>query len=209
MTNSDTLTREILVVRHGSTEWSSMGILQGQMDTCLTKTGRRQAEHVASYLGHAEVCAIYSSDLIRAFETATIIGDRIGIVPVKDSRLREIDAGEWSGCSKADLAANHPHEWKVWRNGGRPPHKGETYKHLSQRVMAAFTDILSCNHQGAIVVVTHSGVIRTFLSTVLNKPLYGLEKAVHVSEGSVTVIQHDLHEGWIITEIGRTNLGSP
>jgi len=46
--------------------------------------------------------------------------------------------------------------------------------------MAAFTDILSCNHKGAIVVVTHSGVIRSFISTVLNKPLYGLEKAVHI-----------------------------
>jgi broad specificity phosphatase PhoE len=69
---------ELLLVRHGETDWNAEGRLQGHTDRPLNEYGRRQAQRLADELAGEELEAIYSSDLARARETAEIVGERSG-----------------------------------------------------------------------------------------------------------------------------------
>ena len=68
----------ILLVRHGETDWNATGRIQGHSDTPLNAAGRLQARRAAQRLAREPIRALYSSDLARAFETATIIGAPLG-----------------------------------------------------------------------------------------------------------------------------------
>ena len=84
----------LILLRHGETEWNLTGRWQGQdANTLLTERGRQQAQVVARRLRSYPIEAIYSSDLSRAFETAEIVGDMLGIEPLPEPSLRESDIG--------------------------------------------------------------------------------------------------------------------
>src|SRR5688572_19469520 len=96
-----------LLIRHGQSEWNAAGRWQGQADPRLTDLGRHQALHAARNLGTVD--AIVASDLQRASETALIIAEALGIGPVVlDPGLRERDAGEWSGLTRAEIERDWP-----------------------------------------------------------------------------------------------------
>src|ERR1700704_2099238 len=96
------VTSRVLLVRHGQSEWNALGKWQGQADPPLSDLGRAQARSAAHSLGSLD--AIYASDLQRAMETAAIIANALGIGPVVvDPDLRERNAGEWSGLTRAEI----------------------------------------------------------------------------------------------------------
>src|SRR3546814_3323938 len=97
----------VLLVRHGQSEWNATGRWQGQADPPLTDLGRAQAHHAARSLGVVD--AIVASDLQRAADTALIISGELGVGPVVlDEGLRERDAGEWSGLTRAEIERDWP-----------------------------------------------------------------------------------------------------
>lgn len=97
----------LLLIRHGQSEWNADGRWQGQADPPLTDLGRAQAHHAARSLGVVD--AIVASDLQRAAETAAIISEELGVGPlVLDPDLRERDAGEWSGLTRAEIERDWP-----------------------------------------------------------------------------------------------------
>ena len=97
----------VLLIRHGQSEWNADGRWQGQADPPLTDLGRHQALHAARNLGTVD--AIVASDLQRASETALIIADALGVGPVVlEPGLRERDAGEWSGLTRAEIERDWP-----------------------------------------------------------------------------------------------------
>ena len=85
---------EFTFIRHGQTADNVAGILQGHRDTPLDEIGRQQARMAAERLSNQTIDAIFASDLSRAFETAQIIGDAVGVTPVPEKRLREWHLGE-------------------------------------------------------------------------------------------------------------------
>ncbi len=97
----------VLLVRHGQSEWNAAGRWQGQADPPLTEVGRRQAgPPPPSSAPSTPWCA---SDLQRASETAMIIAGEIGVGPVVlEPGLRERDAGEWSGLTRAEIDRDWP-----------------------------------------------------------------------------------------------------
>jgi len=96
-----------LLTRHGQSEWNALGRWQGQADPPLSDLGRRQAHEAARSLGTVD--GIWASDLQRAAETAVIIGDDMGVGPVVlDADLRERDAGEWTGLTRAEIERRYP-----------------------------------------------------------------------------------------------------
>ena len=97
----------VLLIRHGQSEWNAEGRWQGQADPPLTDLGRHQAVHAARNLGSVD--AVVASDLQRASETALIIGEALGVGPVVlEPGLRERDAGEWSGLTRAEIERDWP-----------------------------------------------------------------------------------------------------
>src|SRR5262245_34226909 len=121
-----------LLVRHGETDWNATGRIQGHSDTPLNAVGREQARRVALRLAREPVRAVYSSDLARAFETATIIGQPLGLTVVTSARLRERQYGAWEGLTAAEIQTRYPEQFAQWRARSTDfaPPRGETITQL-------------------------------------------------------------------------------
>ncbi|GAO01670.1 histidine phosphatase family protein [Anaeromyxobacter sp. PSR-1] len=161
--------RHVLLVRHGETDWNAAGRLQGQTDVPLNANGRAQALALAVRLRAEGVRAIGSSDLSRARGTAELVGGALGLeVALVDEDLRERGYGAWEGLTRGECAARDPDAWARHLADPRtPPPGGETTEALLARVVPAI-------HRAAerlatpALVVTHGGVMRAFLSAVLD-----------------------------------------
>ena len=94
---------ELIVVRHGETDWNRDGRYQGHADPPLNDAGREQARELARALADQPLDVAYTSDLRRAAETARIIVDGREVKLVEDPGLREIDVGSWSGLTRAEI----------------------------------------------------------------------------------------------------------
>ncbi|HZP28849.1 MAG TPA: histidine phosphatase family protein [Acidimicrobiia bacterium] len=152
--------RALLVVRHGQSTWNADGRWQGQADPPLSALGEQQAAAAGRTLHGCD--AVFSSDLERAVRTAEIIATsvladgRTGVVC--DPRLRERDAGEWTGLTRREIEARDP---GALRDGRRPP-GFEPDDRLAARALAALAECAATLPGGATaLVVTHGGVIRS------------------------------------------------
>lgn len=157
----------ILLVRHGESEWNAVGRWQGQADPPLTDLGRRQAKAAAAALGVVD--AVAASDLERALVTAAVISAEIGVGPVLvDADLRERDAGEWSGLTRAEIHRQWPGylpDDPVTRGGPEPPAfrrppGWEPDDQLVARALGALHRVVEhVGDDGDAIVVTHGGVV--------------------------------------------------
>jgi len=143
----------ILVVRHGQSTWNADGRWQGQADPPLSELGVAQAEAAARGVDGAD--AIWASDLERAHHTATILAAPRRLQVVADTRLREREAGEWTGLTRAEIDERYPGALEERR---RPP-GFETDDALVPRALAALHDLAAAVGDGTAIVVTHGGVI--------------------------------------------------
>jgi broad specificity phosphatase PhoE len=155
----------LLLARHGQTDDNLEPIrVQGFTDTPLNEVGRRQAHELAGRVAGMDIASLWTSDLIRARETAEIVGDRIGLPPAPDARLREGNRGEWEGRRFIDVKREDPDLYAAWRRAGagfRFP-GGESLQEHSDRVAAALRDI-HCGGRLPALVVCHRGSIRVVL----------------------------------------------
>ena len=147
---------DLLVVRHGQSEWNAIGRWQGHADPALSELGRRQAAVAAASIGAVD--GIISSDLLRAAETAAIIAQQLGVGPVMiDERLRERDVGEWTGLTRSEINRR----WPGWIDDLRRPEGFESVDSVLLRVVEALAAIWESSPRGSLLVVTHGGVIRS------------------------------------------------
>ena len=96
------------LVRHGETDWNLNERIQGQTDTPLNATGRRQADLLGRRLDDVHFDAMYSSDLARTYETAQLVAKGRDLAIVADPDLREFSFGEWEGLTDAEIEARQP-----------------------------------------------------------------------------------------------------
>jgi probable phosphoglycerate mutase len=147
-------TTRILVVRHGESEWNALGRWQGHADPPLSDRGEHQARSAGARLGTLD--AIVASDLQRAVTTAELIANELGVGPVTvDERLRERDAGEWTGLTRAEIDERFP---GYLTDGSRPP-GFESTASLFDRVYPCLVDHAARHPGGSVLAVTHAGVI--------------------------------------------------
>jgi broad specificity phosphatase PhoE len=154
----------ILLARHGETDDNrSPHHFQGWTDTPLNDTGRTQAHELAERLAPEGIQAIWASDLIRARETAEIVGRRVGLAPHIDARLREGARGRWEGHLMQEIERQEPELYAQWRRGGnfRFP-GGESLLEQQRRVSTALGDIHTAAPKPTLVVC-HGGSIRVML----------------------------------------------
>jgi 2,3-bisphosphoglycerate-dependent phosphoglycerate mutase len=155
----------ILLARHGETDWNSERRWQGHADRPLNEVGRQQARELAETLTDRAIDVVYSSDLLRAHETALIVGERLGLPVSVDARLREVDVGDWSGRVHSEIEGLDPDGYRRWREGGKGWAGGESYEEMGERVVAAVLR-LAARHPGeTVLIVTHGGSIRACRAT--------------------------------------------
>jgi broad specificity phosphatase PhoE len=147
----------LLLVRHGETDWNAAGRLQGHTDRPLNDYGRMQARRLAEQLHGDGIAAIYASDLVRARETAEILGERLGLPVVLDADLREKNWGTWEGLTP-DERLNVEFE-------------GETTEEHRERVLRAVRRIAERHPGRRVVVVTHGGSLRRIQAAVAGAAL--------------------------------------
>jgi broad specificity phosphatase PhoE len=158
----------VVLARHGETRDNiPPGRFQGWTDTPLNDTGRRQAFELAGQIeGLTEpIASLWSSDLSRARETASIVGAAVGLRPIQDWRLREGYRGRWEGFAFDEIRASEPEHFAAWLRGGasfRFP-DGESLLEHQQRVTASLRDIHARGPLPALAVC-HGGSIRVMLA---------------------------------------------
>jgi broad specificity phosphatase PhoE len=143
----------ILLVRHGQSTWNADGRWQGQADPPLSELGIAQAEVAAHAIEGLD--GILASDLERAHHTARILADPHSLRVDVDARVRERDAGEWTGLTRVEIEERFPGALEERR---RPP-GFERDDALATRVLAALHDFRDRLDGGTGLVVTHGGVI--------------------------------------------------
>jgi broad specificity phosphatase PhoE len=147
----------ILLVRHGETDWNLERRVQGHTDRPLNETGRAQARALADELAAEQIDVIYSSDLIRAHETARIVAERKGLDVTAVAELRERDFGTWEGLTDDDVFARFPDaHHRAW---GDAETKGE----MAERVLEALRRIALAHGDGRVLAVSHGGPLRAVL----------------------------------------------
>jgi 2,3-bisphosphoglycerate-dependent phosphoglycerate mutase len=156
----------LLLARHGQTDDNLAGdVFQGFRDTPLNATGRQQAHVLAEKVAESHpIRTIWASDLSRAAETARIVGDRVGLTPRLDPRLREGNRGLWEGRRFAEVEAEQPELYADWLRAGpdfRFP-DGETLLEQQTRVLAALADLRASGPLPALAVC-HRGSIRVVM----------------------------------------------
>jgi 2,3-bisphosphoglycerate-dependent phosphoglycerate mutase len=152
---------QVIIVRHGQTEWNIKGIRQGNLDSRLTEKGMAQAKALAQRLARERFTALYSSDLGRAVQTAEEVASVTGHEIITDPRLRERHLGIFQGLSAEEIKQRHPEEYKLHRSLG-PDYVipgGESVKQQVARNIGYLNEIGEKHSGETVVVVTHGGVI--------------------------------------------------
>ena len=164
----------ILAIRHGETAWNVDTRIQGHLDIPLNGTGQWQAQRVAQALaGNDPIDAIYSSDLLRAHDTARAIAQATGAPLATHQGLRERGFGIFEGKTYVEIEAAWPEESRRWRQRDPhwAPHGGESLLQLRERV-ALTLDELAARHPGQqIVLVAHGGVLDQFYRAATGQDL--------------------------------------
>lgn len=158
----------ILLARHGETDDNRARRFQGRRNSPLNDTGRAQARALAAEVRDERVVALYASPLARAWETASIVGEVLGLEPRPDERLVEVDVGDWAGRLHEEVSTTEPQAYQAWVDadeGFRFP-GGESIGEQRERVSAAMADIRTAV-DGPALVVCHGGTIRAALLSVL------------------------------------------
>jgi broad specificity phosphatase PhoE len=161
---------ELILLRHGQTEWSKSGRHTGRTDIPLTTDGEAAAKSLAPALAGCQIRAVFSSPAQRAMRTAELAG----LTPTPDPDLQEWDYGGYEGRTTAQIREQRP-GWYLWRDGvipGDADHPGETVEQVGVRADAALARVGPLLAEGDVVLVAHGHFLR-----ILTARWLGLEPA--------------------------------
>lgn len=171
--------RRLLLLRHGQTEYNATSRMQGQLDTDLSDLGRAQAVAAAEVLAKRQPLVIVSSDLRRALDTATTLGDQAGMSVSVDERLRETHLGDWQGLTHHEVDDIAPGARLAWRDDARwAPHNGESRVDVANRSLPVVAEQLRNLPEWGVdevdrpvVLVAHGGLIAALTAALLDLPV--------------------------------------
>jgi broad specificity phosphatase PhoE len=184
----------IYLIRHGESQGNAVRAFLGHTNLDLTQKGHDQAECTARYLKNIHADVIYSSDLLRAYNTAKHTADLKGIDIIKNENLREIFAGDWETKKFDDLMVKYPHTYaELWKNdiGNSRPDNGESVAELKKRISVEITKIVKENTGKTIFIFTHATPIRTFKAFCENKSLDEMNDIPWASNASVSIAEYE------------------
>lgn len=178
----------IHLIRHGR-----QSDTRCNLDVDLADAGREQADLVGRHMVGQGIEALYASDMIRARETAEIVGGHLGLPVRVIPALRELDFGDMEGLTDEEIAerfADFKAQQELMREDLHYP-GGESVGELMERVLPALDEIAADGHS-TVAVATHGVVIRGIVATLLGAPLSRFRLvAPGLENGSVTEIRWD------------------
>jgi broad specificity phosphatase PhoE len=183
---------EIMLVRHGETDWNVSEVFRGRADVELNETGIMQARRLGEYLSGAKIGAVYSSPLKRAAETAGAIAGHQAVEVNIVRGLIDFDYGKWQGLSHQEVKVRYKELYEAWLN--RPGQirmpAGESLDDVRERVMGVVSDIMKRYGEGRLVLVSHRVV-----SKVLICALLGLDNShfwnIRLDACGITTFSHE------------------
>ena len=205
------MTTQLIIVRHGQTDWNVERRIQGWRDIDLNDNGRQQAQRLAAYLAHpnskhAPINAIYSSDLLRARHTAKAVADQLQVPLNVVQGVRERNYGILEGVPFDQMHEHHPEVAKVWKS--RDPDgvipQGETLRTFHERVTGTLQEIAQRHQQQRVMVVTHGGAMDIIWRAATGEPLEAPRKTVflNASINRITITMSDDGFQWALHEWG-------
>lgn len=160
-----TKAKRVLLIRHGQTDWNIDGRWQGSMPIALNAEGFAQARLLAKHLRHQPIGSIVTSDLPRALQTASAIGETLGLQPQIDPRWQEFNLGIFQGHTREQMMAKFPREWDTFNTDYWDYHipQGESRRHFQARLYAAWQHMLDTTNAPEVIAVSHGGAIKMLL----------------------------------------------
>ncbi|MFC1906916.1 histidine phosphatase family protein [Chloroflexota bacterium] len=182
---------EIILARHGETEWNVKEVFRGRIDVDLTETGIKQAELLADYLSKTEIQAVYSSPLKRSLKMAELIAGHHKLAVTSAPGLIDFDFGEWHGLSHDEVKDKYNELYHKWLDS---PHQlkmpgGENLDEVTERAMGVVREAIS-RHSGTVVLVAHRVVNKVLICALLgldNSHFWNIRQDV----GAITTFDYD------------------
>ncbi|SEA78557.1 histidine phosphatase family protein [Variovorax sp. YR216] len=169
-------TTELILIRHGETDWNRELRFQGHIDVPLNDMGHEQARRLGLRLAGESVQYLVCSDLMRAQQTAAPAAQQLELAIATTVTLREQNFGVVEGMRAEEIQTLHPRAWEDWlqfREDHAMP-EGESPRQFHGRIMDALGSIATAHSGRSVLVVTHGGVLdmvwRTARGLGLNGP---------------------------------------
>lgn len=201
------------LIRHGETSWNKDNRIQGWTDISLSELGLKQAFVLAQALKDIPIHYVYSSDLMRAHQTAQAYESMTGKKAIKDALLREIHFGQWEGKTWQEIIDENKDAYGsgLYDNPDSRTHLGESMNMFKKRAASHFRSIIERHPFDHVALFTHGGNIRMIILEILNQDI-DFKNHIQIDNASITVIDKN-HEGKLVivsindtTHLKRWNL---
>lgn len=205
---------EFLIIRHGQTPWNVERRIQGWRDIELNDVGHQQALRLARHLSqdnspHLPVHAVYSSDLLRAQQTAQAVAQALRLPLELVQGIRERNYGVLEGVAFDQMQQHHPEVARVWQS--RDPDgiipKGETLRTFHERVTTALQHLALQHLNQRLVVVTHGGAMDVIWRAATATPIQDPRKAplLNASINRIAIRAQPSQFEWSLLEWGNVD----
>jgi len=204
---------QVVLWRHGQTDWNVENRFQGHSDIPLNKVGEYQVTQAAEVLAGLNPNRIISSDLIRAQSTAAALAKLTNLKVEINPGLRETNGGLWEGKTGSENRASHGEFFTRWYEGGDEPAgvTGERRSDVAKRAVSVI-EKETANFTGTIVFVTHGGTVRSVLGSILNLPISKWGVIGGLSNACWSVLEltkHHTGSRWYLAEHNAGSLPEP
>lgn len=190
----------IYLVRHGELYWeNNIKKCIGITDINLSEKGIKKAEEIGIFLKDKNISKIYTSNLKRCEKSAKIISSIIDTPYYIQEQLREINMGVWENKSFDYIKEKYPDEYKNRGKNisGFKIKNGETFQECYERSKDIFTKLVEENYNDNIVIISHSGVIKSIISYIENKTLNEI-LSIKLTYGQIITINYNENKYKII-----------
>ena len=184
---------DLYLIRHGQSVGNIKDLFLGHGDLDLTDLGYEQAEKTAEYLDGMQIDAIYSSDLLRAYNTALATAKHKDLPVITSKNLRVIHAGKWEFMPYNEIIHTYTEDFQVWKDniGLARCTGGESTMELAQRMGAEVTRIAKENPDKSVCIFTHAAAIRMLRAYCDGCAPEDVRNIPWPSNASVTHLQYD------------------
>ena len=196
---------EILLIRHGETEWNREEVFRGRADVPLSKRGREQARLLGEALKGSGVQTVYTSPLSRARQTADPVARALGLEAQVEERLVDMSFGQWEGRPRAEVEKADPALYRAWLTQPqdfRPP-DGESLANVIARAWPAMGEIAARHKGGRAAIVTHRVVCKVLLCSALGAGEAAFWR-VRVDTASISLLDAS-DDLWVVTRLNDTH----